>query len=312
MKMSSTLPRRNWKLGFTLALVTALLWGLLPIALKVALTELDAWTITWCRFAGAMLTMGVLLAVRGQLPRANLFDSRSRRWLIIGSLGLTGNYVLYVLGLSYSSPAVAQTVMQIAPLLLLVFGTLVFHERFSRLQWIGFAGLVFGLVIFFNRRLPELLHPAEGWSLGIFLIAISATSWAIYGVSQKKLLGKLNSAQILFLIYIVATLILLPTAHFSALVNLNRPVVIALLFGVANTVVAYGAFGLALEVWEVSRVSSVVAAAPLFTLVGSTLATHAAITWVTPESLNMLSIAGALCVVAGSMISALGSRCLKG
>ena len=227
MTMSSTPPRRNWKLGFTLALVTALLWGLLPIALKVALTELDAWTITWCRFAGAMLTMGVLLAVRGQLPRANLFDSRSRRWLIIGSLGLTGNYVLYVLGLSYSSPAVAQTVMQIAPLLLLVFGTLVFHERFSRLQWIGFAGLVFGLVIFFNRRLPELLHPAEGWSLGIFLIAISATSWAIYGVSQKKLLGKLNSAQILFLIYIVATLILLPTAHFGALVNLNRPVVIA-------------------------------------------------------------------------------------
>jgi drug/metabolite transporter (DMT)-like permease len=310
--MSSTPPRRNWKLGFTLALVTALLWGLLPIALKVALTELDAWTITWCRFAGAMLTMGVLLAVRGQLPRANLFDSRSRRWLIIGSLGLTGNYVLYVLGLSYSSPAVAQTVMQIAPLLLLVFGTLVFHERFSRLQWIGFAGLVFGLVIFFNRRLPELLHPAEGWSLGIFLIAISATSWAIYGVSQKKLLGKLNSAQILFLIYIVATLILLPTAHFGALVNLNRPVVLALLFGVANTVVAYGAFGLALEVWEVSRVSSVVAAAPLFTLVGSTLATHAAITWVTPESLNMLSITGALCVVAGSMISALGSRRLKG
>ena len=36
----------------------------------------------------------------------------------------------------------------------------------------------------------------------------------------------------------------------------------ALLFGVFNTVVAYGAFGMALEVWEVSRVSSVAASAP--------------------------------------------------
>jgi drug/metabolite transporter (DMT)-like permease len=54
--------------GFTLATITALLWGLLPLALKVALTELDAYTITWCRFAGAMLSLGCLLAIRGQLP----------------------------------------------------------------------------------------------------------------------------------------------------------------------------------------------------------------------------------------------------
>jgi drug/metabolite transporter (DMT)-like permease len=306
--MTISTPARNWKLGFLLSLLTALLWGLLPIALKVALTELDAWTITWCRFAGAMLTMGLLLTLRGQLPTAGSLDTGARRWLSVGSLGLTANYILYVLGLSYSSPAAAQTVMQIAPLLLLVFGTFVFHERFSRLQWLGFAALVFGLVVFFNRRLPELLHPKAGWSLGILLIMCSAVSWAIYGVTQKKLLGKLNSAQILFLVYLIATLILLPTAHLASLLKLHHAALLALLFGVANTVVAYGAFGLALEVWEVSRVSSVVAAAPLFTLAGSALGARAAMTWITPESLNVLSIAGALCVVAGSMVSALGSR----
>jgi drug/metabolite transporter (DMT)-like permease len=299
---------RNWKLGFALALLTALLWGILPIGLKIALTELDAWTITWCRFAGAALLMGLLLALRGQLPTAKYFDGGTRRWLAVGSLGLTGNYVLYVLGLSYSSPAATQTIMQIAPLLLLVFGMFVFHERFSRLQWFGFATLVFGLIVFLNRRLPELLHPTEDWSLGILLTACSAVSWAIYGVSQKKLLGNLNSAQILFLVYVVATVILLPTARFGALLELHGPALLALLFGIANTVVAYGAFGFALEVWEVSRVSSVVAAAPLFTLAGSTVATRAAIAWVTPETLNMLSVAGALCVVAGSMVSALGGR----
>src|SRR5262245_43751814 len=121
---------RHWKLGFGLALTTAALWGVLPIALKVALTELDAWTITWFRFAGALVAMGLWLAKRRQLPVSKLRERKVWRWLIPGSLGLTGNYVLYVVGLSYTSPAVAQVVMQIAPLVLLLLGMFFFHERF--------------------------------------------------------------------------------------------------------------------------------------------------------------------------------------
>lgn len=300
----------NWKLGFALALTTAVFWGILPIALKVALTELDPWTITWCRFAGAMLAVGLWLVFRRGRPGAQRGRSQvwSWRWLIPGCLGLTGNYVLYSLGLRYTSPAVAQVVMQIAPILLLVFGMFVFHERFSRLQWFGFAVLVIGLAVFFNRRLPELINPGAGWSFGILLLVFSAVSWAIYGVSQKQLLRDLDSAQILFLVYTGATLILLPTATLGALLNIHRPAFIALLFGVLNTVVAYGAFGMALEVWEVSRVSSVAASAPLFTVAASTIGASLAFSWVTPEGLNALSLLGAFCVVAGSVISALGSR----
>jgi hypothetical protein len=51
-----------------------------------------------------------------------------------------------------------------------------------------------------------------------------------------------------------------------------------------------------------------VALAPLFTLIGAFVAAQAAFTWVTPETLNALSVVGALGVVAGSMISALGNR----
>src|SRR5678809_1173269 len=98
---------RNWKLGFILALTTATFWGLLPIALKVALTELDAWTITWCRFASAMVILGIWLGARGELPLPSLRDRKVWRWLVPSLLGLTGNYVLYSIGLSYTSPAAA-------------------------------------------------------------------------------------------------------------------------------------------------------------------------------------------------------------
>jgi drug/metabolite transporter (DMT)-like permease len=302
---------RNWKLGFALALTTAILWGVLPIALNVALTELDAWTITWCRFAGALLAVGIWLASRGELPVQKLRERKFWRWLIPGCLGLTFNYVLYVLGLKYTSPAVAQVVMQVAPLLLLALGMFFFRERFSRLQWFGFVTLVAGLLVFFNDRLPELLKPAGGWGFGVLLLVCSAVSWAIYGLSQKQLSPHMTSAQILFLVYAGAALILLPTASLGLLLKLHRPALLALVFGIVNTVVAYGAFGMALEVWDVSRVSSVVTVAPLFTLLAAFAAAQATVPWVAQESLNALSIAGALAVVAGSMISALGSRKTK-
>ena len=43
----------NWKLGFLLAMTTALMWGLLPIAMKVLLKSMDPFTLTWYRFAAA-------------------------------------------------------------------------------------------------------------------------------------------------------------------------------------------------------------------------------------------------------------------
>jgi drug/metabolite transporter (DMT)-like permease len=299
---------RNWKLGFALAMTTAVLWGFLPIALKVALEEVDAWTITWCRFAGAWLTVGVWLASQRTLPFGRLREGKIWRWLLPGCLGMTINYTLYVLGLRYTSAAVTQVVMQIAPPMLLLMGMFFFKERFSGVQWLGFATLLIGLAVFFNRRLPELSSPGEGFSFGILLLVLSSISWAIYGLSQKTLSRQLTSAQILFLMYGGATVLLLPAANFSLVLNAHRPALIALLFGIVNTVAAYGAFGLALEVWDVSRVSSVVCAAPLFTVVGSLIASRAAIPWVVPETLNTLSIVGACAVVGGSMISALGGR----
>ena len=34
-----------------MALLTALMWGALPVILKVLLSDIDPYTLTWCRFA---------------------------------------------------------------------------------------------------------------------------------------------------------------------------------------------------------------------------------------------------------------------
>jgi drug/metabolite transporter (DMT)-like permease len=291
-----------------MALTTAVLWGMLPIALKVALTGMDAWTISWFRFSVSMLGLGAFLAWRGQLPKPRDAGRVALALIAVALVALIGNYVLYLFALDHTTPSVAQVVIQLAPLLLILGGVFVFRERFDPRQWIGFAVLVAGLLLFFNRRLPLLLEPTEGLGLGVALMVMAAVSWASYGLAQKRLLDHFTAPQVLLMLYVGATLLLLPASAPAAVFDLDGLQLGMLAFCCANTLGAYGAFGEALHHWDVSRVSAVLSTAPLFTIVSMWLVERSGLALVAPEGLNALSVVGALAVVVGSMITALAAR----
>jgi drug/metabolite transporter (DMT)-like permease len=298
----------NWRLGFALSLATAVLWGVLPIALKVVLEGMDAWTITWWRFAVSMAGLGAFLLLRGSLPRLRGAGGTAMWLLAVATLTLIGNYVLYLVALDHVTPSVTQVVIQLAPLMLLVGGVLVFRERFVRAQWIGFAVLGAGLLLFFNERLPELARPTVGLGFGVALTVAAGVSWAVYGLAQKKLLAHFSAQQVLWMIYVGAAVLLLPASGPGEIRGLDGLQLGMLAFCCANTLVAYGAFGQALSHWELSRVSAVLATAPLFTIGAMWAVERSGLGLVPPEGLNALSVAGALMVVAGSMTCALVAR----
>ncbi|MFZ2507827.1 MAG: DMT family transporter [Steroidobacteraceae bacterium] len=298
----------RWQLGFTMSLTTAVLWGFLPIALKVALTGLDAYTITWCRFAVSMLGLGAFLSWRGQLPSLRGAGRRACVILGLALAALLGNYVFYLLSLDHTTPSIAQVVIQIAPLMLVLGGVFVFRERFTARQWIGFVALIVGLLLFFNRRLPELARPTTGLGLGVALMVVAAVAWAIYGLAQKYLLRAFRSRQVLWMLYLGATIALLPAADPGKVLDLDGLQLSMLAFCCANTLIAYGAFGEALHYWDVSRVSAVLTTAPLFTMASMWLIEALGWELLPPEGLNAWSIVGACAVVAGSMTCALAAR----
>ncbi len=298
----------RWKLGLTLALITAVVWGVLPIALKLTLSGMDAYTITWYRFAVSALVLGVILVATHRLPAVSSLTGRDWLLLAIALLGMVTNYILYLLALHHATPTVNQTVIQLAPMFLLLGGLIYFRERFSRWQWLGFVILVAGLVLFFNRRLPELADLRGGLGLGVALLVIAAVVWAIYGLVQKQLLKRMSSQQILWLLYIGAVMLLLPPAELGTIRDLDALEFWMLAFCCANTLIGYGAFAEALEHWEISRVSAVLALAPLCTLAGMSLVERWAPNLLEPERFNSASIFGALLVVAGSALCALGAQ----
>ena len=291
--------------GFFLALTTAILWGMLPIALKVLLVELSANTITWVRFLAAALFVTIVLLNQRSLPSLRGMKGKARWLLLIAVAGLLSNYILYLLGLNLLSAETAQVVIQLAPFLMMLGGIFIFRERLLFWQKIGAVSLVVGLLLFFNDRLLVLLTQMNRDSIGVLLVIVAAITWAAYALAQKQLLMHFNSHQIMWFIYVAGAICFMPFIELSPMTQLTLVQWGLLLFCCLNTIVAYGAFAEALQHWEASKVSAVLAITPLLTILFANLASWIWPAAPAPQSLNGLSVFGAVLVVIGSAVTAL-------
>jgi drug/metabolite transporter (DMT)-like permease len=308
----------HWRLGLLLTLITAACWATLPIALKIVLETLDPITLTWFRFLVAAAFTGAWLGLRGRLGGYRGLGRRGWALLATAAAMLIGNYVLYLLGVQYTSPANAQLLIQLAPLLMTLGGIWVFGERFRAAQWLGLALLLAGLGLFFRDQLVHAwaaeaaqagASHAGGYVLGSAFVIVGAVVWALYALLQKQLLMKLGSMQILLFIYIAASVLLLPFAQPSTLLKLDGFHWAMLAYCALNTIGAYGAFAEALAHWEASRVSAILATTPLLCIVAVTVVHAFWPQMLAPERITALGWIGAALVVAGSAaVSLLGRR----
>ena len=297
----------NWRRGFALSLVTAFCWGVLPIALKHLLVDMDAITVTWYRLATAALALAIYLAWQRKLPRLPALSSRTMLLFVVATVCLAGNYVLYLVSLGLTTPTIAQIIGQVSPLCLLAGGLLVFGERLSRVQWLGVAALVAGLAIFFHDRLAELASLDSRLGLGVVTMVAGSMVWATYALAQKQLLTRYGSAQVLAVVYAGSIPLLLPWAELAQLASLDATQLALLAFCCLNTLVGYGCFAEALDHWQVSRVGAVVALAPLITIVVVHALAALSPASVVAEPLTAIHVVGACVVVAGSITCALGA-----
>jgi drug/metabolite transporter (DMT)-like permease len=301
----------RWRLGFGLTMATALFWATLPIALKVALEILDPITLTWFRFVVAMLFTLAWLGLRGELRGYAALSQRHWWMLAAAALLLIGNYVLYLLGVQYTTPANAQLLIQLAPLLMALGGIWIFREEFRAAQWVGLGLLTLGMLLFFRDQLA-VAQQGSGYLIGSAWVVLGAVVWAGYALLQKQLLMKLGSMQILLLIYVVASVVLLPFSHPSALLRLDALHWAMLAYCALNTIGAYGAFAEALAHWEASRVSAILAATPLLCIAAVALVHGVWPQLLAPERITMLGYVGAALVVLGSAaVSLLGRKAAR-
>ncbi|MGF6393863.1 DMT family transporter [Pseudomonas plecoglossicida] len=302
----------RWVYGLFLALLTALLWGILPIKLKQVLQVMDPVTVTWYRLLVSGGLLFCWLAMKRRLPAVGKLPCKGKGLLVVAVFGLLGNYVLYLIGLKMLSPGTTQLVVQMGPVLLLVASVFVFRERFSLGQGLGLLILLGGFGLFFNQRLEELLTSLGTYTTGVLTVLLATSVWVFYALSQKQLLTVWHSQQVMVVIYLGCAALLTPWAHPLQALQLSPVQGWLLLACCLNTLVAYGAFAEALAHWEASRVSATLAITPLVTFVAVALAAWLWPDHVHAEDINALGYVGAVTVVLGSTLVAVGPSLVAG
>lgn len=297
-------PQNGFK-GFALSLVAAIMWGMLPVALKEVLSGMDATTIVWFRFLAAGVVLWIWLAATRQLPRLRTAARRTQGFLLLASIGLCANYFFFSFSLNFVNGETSEAVIQLSTLFLILGGVVIYKEPFLAVQKFGTALILIGLLLFFNERLFELGSLENTQTLGVLIVVAAAITWALYALLQKQLLKDYTPVQILSVIYAFSVVVLLPLVTPSVLFSLSSLQLALLAFCCLNTVVAYGAFAEAMNCWDASKVSAVLALAPLFTI--ATLKTTVALVpdYAFSDRLGLLSLAGAGLLVLGSVLTAL-------
>lgn len=299
-------PTGRWQLGFSLSLVTAFFWGVLPLAIQQVLTTIDAMTLIWFRFIVAALFVTGLLWQKKRLPKLRGRGIRSYALITVATIGLLLNYIFFTLGLHWTTPETAQVLIQLSPLMFLGGSVLIFGERLSLMQVVGMVITLAGFTLFFQHKFADMLQFSSRYAGGVGMLLLAGIGWAAYALAQKQLLTEMPSPAVMLLIYSGSAALMSFSAHPAAIGTLTGVGIALLIFTAVNTIVAYGAFAEALQHWEASRVSAVLSITPIITIITVAGAHSIWPTDIPYEPFPQLSYVGAALVVGGSMLTSLG------
>lgn len=265
--------------------------------LKIALKYSDSYSIVWYRMFVSSLALFAWFLYKNNTSELKVFFVKPGL-LLIASLCLGFNYVGFMQGVNYASPASAQIFIQLGPLGLALAGIFIFKEKLSRPQVLGLVGCIFGFALFFTDRM-DLQKGQETFYLGLAWIVAAAVTWAVFASLLKKLVLQWKSAQINIYIYTIVSLIYLPFVDWQSLMNLTWGLHLFYILLGLNTILAYGCLSVALKYLPATQVSPIITMNPLLTLVLIAIIDGMQWTFIPADPIGWKGYLGALIAIMG-------------
>ncbi len=287
--------------GIIFAGITALFWGFLGIFLKIALNELDAMTIIWCRFLIAFIFLSGWIAIKK--PEQFGIFKKMPPLLVVAGLSLGFNYIGYMKGVELAGPATAQVLIQTAQVMLVAVGIFLFKEKVTRQQLVGFAIVSVGFILFYSESLTSFATERETYDVGVLYTLFGAVVWVVYAAIQKKLVERYSAQQLNMVLYLVPTLMFVWVADFSALANLSFSMWLLVIFLGLNTLIAYGTLAESFKYLEASKVSIIITLNPIITISTLTIMALLEVTIIQTTVISVLGFIGAVLVVFGAILA---------
>ena len=289
------------QLGLLMAIITALCWAVLAIALKYSSFFANTGNIVWLRMTTAFLVLFFLFYWK---KREYLKILRRPPLLaILAGLALAINYFGFMKGVELTTAGNTQIMIQSAPMMLILVGVFYFKETLRGRQLVGVLLASAGFAFFYWDQIILSFVDKEKYFTGNLWIYLAAITWVLFASFQKMLSKKISPQEVNLIIYFVAAIGLFPLSQIQGLASLSLFQWSFLIALGLNTIVAYGALGEALKRIPASHVSLIIALNPLLTLCLLKAMELLNIQWIPPEPVSWRGYFGALLVFSGVAIT---------
>jgi drug/metabolite transporter (DMT)-like permease len=247
--------KRNLKAHAAL-LVTSLIFGMhYAIAKSMMPVSFQPMQLLFLRSLGAVILFWVFqrFFVREKVERKDLL-----MMAICGLFGFAANMALFYEGLNLTTPVDASIIHVLNPVFVLVFASILIHEKVTFIKILGIALGAGGalMLILYGRS----VNMSTNSFAGNILVMVNMLCYAIYIVLIKPLVTKYHSMTILKWVAFFGFFFILPFSVKGMLEFRPQEISISAWLGVAyivvlNTFVAYLLINYALKTVEASMVS---------------------------------------------------------
>jgi drug/metabolite transporter (DMT)-like permease len=278
--------------GLALALLAAALWGLAPVAIKGALDGYSPDIINPIRLGAAAL---FFRAAAGRDTPWLPADA----WSYLAGIALGVDFILYNYGVKLTSAAVAGLVVNVEVVATIALAVWLLGERLDGRRVAG-SLLTLGGVVYVASEgvsLADLTAPDK--VIGNVLVMLAGIAWSFYAVAQRRAPRQRNAFRLMAPIFVVATLTTMPLLLSPAAWEISGgifPTAMLLAVTLLCTMLVYLVYARCQELVDVSVLSIVIAAIPIFALVFAWL--------LLGEEISSRVIAGGALVFAGVLLIA--------
>jgi drug/metabolite transporter (DMT)-like permease len=177
-------------LGVAAALTSVLLWGTqLPLA-KLAMLQMDPFTLSLLRYALAVMVLAAILLWREGSSSFSLGGRARISWL--AALGLSSSAVIVFIGLSLTRSEVAVVIIQLQPTMIALVEWKLQGRKPGRFTLVCMALAFFGVLFAVTQGgvgIADLLKTNPRELLGDFLVWLGTVGWVIYTLAAVRLSG---------------------------------------------------------------------------------------------------------------------------
>lgn len=286
--------------GNLCALYSTLVWGTTFIVTKNLMGNFNAAEILFTRFFVAFLVLLLIRAIKGKEKFDGVKSKKDE--LLLALCGLTGLFLygtLEIISMKYTYASNTSTIVATNPFFIALFAIIFLKEEKPRVNFfLGFLIAISGVaLISFNGATQFGLNP-----LGDGLALLCAVAWGVYTTLIKKLSNKgYSTTYITRHTYLWGAVIMAASLLFFGInTDFSRfadtKSLLSLLFlGIIASCTCFLTWNYATRAIGPVNSSIYIYAIPVVTIIFSAIVLH--------ESVNLMSVAGIVLVIIGTLIS---------